>query len=248
MSDPRLRSLQRQAKAYPDDVGMKATILRERVRLGDVDPARIPVAAYCGDPAALALDGGPYTDHCYRCERSGIRYEGTDDVGALRCGMCLPLAAILGHLEDRFGRTVVVRAVLVVGRIVLPGWCDSTRLSGRVGLHARRGAREGQCGRCSATGLGLPGEVVDLVEAWLEDPVEGNPAWWEIHRVHNRRLLDLAQAVSGPVIRTDFVGTERINRTALVSLANSQEPGVLTGGATNEAIRADLIAWALGTP
>src|SRR5690606_37122960 len=63
VSDARLRELERRwrEEGSPVDGG---AFLRERLRLGDLTLARLELAAYCGDEAALhALDGAiePYT-------------------------------------------------------------------------------------------------------------------------------------------------------------------------------------------
>lgn len=110
MSDERLRKLQRAVELAPDSLSAKVSLLTERIRLGHVDPERIPVAAFSGDLVAAALDGGPYTDTCQVCDRPGIRWEGVNQDVHFCCARCLPLHSWLLHLES-FGHSVLLRAI-----------------------------------------------------------------------------------------------------------------------------------------
>jgi len=113
VSDARLRALARQALASGTPEA-RAALLRERLRAGELTLARVELAAYCGDEAALIVDGGPYTDHCYGCERSGVRYEGTDPNGALRCARCWDLDSWLDTLTRRWSSKLGMRVVMAV--------------------------------------------------------------------------------------------------------------------------------------
>lgn len=98
MTDRTIRQLEKAASTGDTEAGIK--LIRERIRAGTLSRDKVALAAYCGDSASLVVDGGPHADHCYRCERSGVRYEGSDpDTGALRCARCWHLPSWVEGLK-----------------------------------------------------------------------------------------------------------------------------------------------------
>lgn len=131
---------------------------------------RVELAAFLGDPAARSVSRVPFGPVVWDGVR-GLNPETLSLVEWLRL-----LSSRWAGLTDRDSKpsNVMVRAAVAAARVALPVWCDSTRLSGRTGLHAGRVAKEGHCGRCTVRILGdaRPGDAVEVVESWLAFPCE----------------------------------------------------------------------------
>lgn len=95
MSDSRLRELERQAAA--GDVQARARLLAERVRVGDLAPDRLQLAAYLGDPQARQALG----------EQAPAQVE--------------QLSTWSEGLEQ-WGRDTLIRAALAAARLGLGVW------------------------------------------------------------------------------------------------------------------------------
>lgn len=98
MSDEKLRDLERRWK-NTGRIEDEVAFLRERVRLGELDPARLELAAFLGHPASRLASG-----------RSGKPDFETED---LHHG--------IAHMP-RFGHEACVRALVAIGRAAMTHW------------------------------------------------------------------------------------------------------------------------------
>lgn len=236
MSDERLRTLERAAST--GDPAARVALLRARVRAGTLSQERLELAAYVGNPDARAALGRCCAKHD-ALERRGLgmtRHYCAED----------PLAPWVRGLS-RWGAEVRVRFVAAAARAALGPWCDSTRLSGRTGLHAER-VRGGHCGRCTTRlpGDTRPGDAVEAAEAWLACPCPDHAsaamlayAGWAPPGDASTMAFFGAAYLAGTCGEPPFRGDYEAEQ---VTLAGSRIAGET---AVREAIRSALSAWAL---
>ena len=110
MSDDRLRELERRYEAS-GAANDHVALLRERLRAGQLDRARISLAASCGHPAARALQLGEVGDHFV------IRF------------LIDPPSRSESYVSARnveslasWGKPAAVRVALAAARLLLPVW------------------------------------------------------------------------------------------------------------------------------
>lgn len=110
MSDERLRELERRYQisgAFDDQVAL----LRERLRTGQADPARLSLAASCGHPAARALELGEVGDHFV------IRFLIDPPSRSESYVSARNVESLAG-----WGKPAAVRVALTAARLLLPVW------------------------------------------------------------------------------------------------------------------------------
>ena len=254
MSDTRLRDAERRALAS-GSVQDQAALLVARLRAGTLTRERLELAAYCSHPAArLAVPGEPGEFSLANHQRCAHDPGLPVDRAERPCGSreCLERwASGFLHWEP----LVRVRAALAATAVGTGEWCDSTRMSGRMGLHATRVAREGRCSRCTSPepSVVLPGNALNLAEAWLRDPTRENwhrccvAGTGEINRgtlAHGpwRFLLSLVYVAGHP-------GGAAVDAWSDVSNCVWRSANIAHSDAQiRSAIQSALVSWALGTP
>jgi hypothetical protein len=196
--------------------------------------ARLELAAYCGDEAAQIVT--PDDPRKWGATVSG---HGLAD-GCQACGWALihrfncPALSFKDWSSAfvRWGPRVQVLAAVAAARVVLPAWCDGTRLSGRA-MHTARAAREGYCGRCTKrmAGWAEPGDLIEAAEAWLAVPTDDV-------REHWRSVMPFAVEPCWTPSTRSALGCRETNTPAVCA-------AMVGEGQVRAAIQSTLVAWAL---
>jgi hypothetical protein len=236
--DSRLRSLSR--SALTGDPESKARLLLERARSGQLSRERLELAAYCGDDAALAVLGDVFADergHFFDYASIGL-------TNPLKRESVLPvrLDSWLSGLSRWSGAPYysLVRAAVAAAWTALAPWCDSTRMSGRVGLHAKRQETERHgCTRC-----GPQQQALRAANEWLGCPCHSHQiAWYE----STEAAYD-ADRIDAWLPYPDLWNPIDITRGSALDADVRIGHAVRLAGdqPVREAIQQALISWALG--
>lgn len=145
----------------------------------------------------------------------------------------------------RFAADAIIRATFAAAWTALPAWCDSTRMSGRRGMHDQRLAEEGSCRRCTRGDFDDPregdalaalsaflgcmcGACVGVLGRYLPAIDDRQTAWW-----------------GAPILAaTSHRGQRALDRWVIEGL--EQAARLATEQRVRAAVRDALAAWALG--
>lgn len=227
MADERLRTLEREAAR--GDVAARARLLRERLRVGAAAPERLRLAAALDEPAArLALgDDAPPS---------------VDTVGGL-----------VDALEAHGGREGLVRAALAGAAAALPRWAARIPDDPRpvAALSAARASFEAGGAEAALARSLVEATAAARLDAWelLAEPDPDAPpdvvdeadgaVYAAVYAARAARSAVLA--VTWWFEGASLYSLSRYARDALFDAAGALgQPAVLA------AVRAELVAWALG--
>lgn len=234
MADERLRALERGAQA--GDPSSRARLLGERVRVGALRAERLALAALLADPAArLALaDAAP-----------------------------APPAGVAGLVEalERYGREPLVRGALAAATAAAPRWAACFPRDPRLAaaLDAARTALDRDdvallAGHTEAAqALTLVDAAAALPPELAAPPADGvDPAAHEAAYAAALPAANAAVFAARAARAAVWCVSWRLEGASLYSLANYARDALFdAAGAIGEpvvleAVRADVVAWALG--
>lgn len=235
MTDARLRAAERTAAtdASPE---AQAALLRERLRAGTLDPARLELAAYCGHEGAreaLGLDpwGGfpryaedppPFT------AQDGSRYEFVAVQTDLAPAYALrPWVAGLA----RWGDEALTRAAVAAARVALPVWEQAVGPNPGLERRAALDAAESLLAQTAPD----PIDPFARQRAWL-DAINPSTYTFRTHALTPERFLMWAWLTWMPA--PSVTPTRRASEIAAAAQVAGEQP-------VREAIQHALCAWAL---